>query len=276
MFDQSVQQYSQNESLQEPKNQLENLTSHCRICLASTSSKMTNLFSHQHQVSNDENLTILEKLNYCSCMPTKPRANDGLPQFICMSCSVLLESAYQFKVLCSKTEEKLLSLVTDTRNVKQESKVCDTSRVVEMENDDDYMKDKYCVKELNELDHQVTEGGAEIIVRVVGDEGDYSEQDGVMETVVIETLENNDIESRYGLITHKKFFFSNTLFFLFLELLKQWEKMRLTKLRHMTRQRHHLKLPLKQNQRLAESVRPINPQPTNVIHAIVYLKMQML
>lgn len=156
---------------------------------------MTYLFS-ERQTSNDENLSILDKLNYCSCMLTKPRIDDGLPQFICMSCSVLLESAYQLKVLCLKTEESLLSLANDTGQVKSESNFCNTSdsRAVEMESDSELIKEEYCVEESNESDNEETEDSQEIIVRVVGDKEDYSERDNeVVETVVVETVENNAI-----------------------------------------------------------------------------------
>lgn len=88
---------------------IETLSTHCRICLASTSSTMTYLFD---ECSLENRHSLLEKLNYCSCLTSQAKVNDGLPQYICMSCSVLLESAYQFKVLCSKTELKLRELVT--------------------------------------------------------------------------------------------------------------------------------------------------------------------
>lgn len=54
--------------------------------------------------------TLLEKLNYCSCFTKEASADDGLPQFICMSCSILIENAYQLKNLCAKTEAKLHEL----------------------------------------------------------------------------------------------------------------------------------------------------------------------
>lgn len=84
---------------------IENLLSNCRICLASTSSKMTHLFGADN--GERDRITLIDKLNYCSCLSSKACIDDGFPQFICMSCSVLLESAYQLKLLCAKTEEKL-------------------------------------------------------------------------------------------------------------------------------------------------------------------------
>lgn len=79
--------------------------SNCRICLASTSSKMTHLFDNNDD--DHDRITLLDKLNYCSCLSSSAHIDDGFPQYICMSCSVLLESAYQLKLLCAKTEEKL-------------------------------------------------------------------------------------------------------------------------------------------------------------------------
>lgn len=66
------------------------------------------LFSERptdHQYT--EETTLLEKLNYCSCFMSEANADDGLPQYICMSCSILIENAYQLKILCAKTEAKL-------------------------------------------------------------------------------------------------------------------------------------------------------------------------
>lgn len=90
---------------------IKSLLTHCRICLASSSTKMIYLYDERpidHQ--SIEDATLLEKLNYCSCFSTKAKADDGLPQYICMSCSILIENAYQLKVLCAKTEEKLFEL----------------------------------------------------------------------------------------------------------------------------------------------------------------------
>lgn len=76
---------------------------------------MTFLFD---QGSYDKNsmkneVSLLEKLNYCSCLSVEAHENDGLPQYVCMSCSVLLESSYQLKLLCSKTEQKFQDLLFD-------------------------------------------------------------------------------------------------------------------------------------------------------------------
>lgn len=92
-----------------------NITSHCRICLASSSSSMTYLFARK--IGN--NTTTLEKLNFCSCMSAFPIKGDGYPEFICTSCSVLLESAYQLKLLCAKTESKLMGVIVQAINIKE-------------------------------------------------------------------------------------------------------------------------------------------------------------
>lgn len=92
-----------------------NITSHCRICLASSSSSMTYLFGRK--IGN--NITTLEKLNFCACMSSFPIKGDGYPEFICTSCSVLLESAYQLKMLCAKTESKLMGAIVQAINMKK-------------------------------------------------------------------------------------------------------------------------------------------------------------
>lgn len=87
------------------------LLSHCRICLASSSTKMVHLFnegSTDHQYIDET--TLLEKLNHCSCFIAEANVDDGLPQYICTSCSILIENAYQLKILCEKTEAKLHEL----------------------------------------------------------------------------------------------------------------------------------------------------------------------
>ncbi|XP_031626972.1 zinc finger protein 91-like [Contarinia nasturtii] len=91
---------------------IQDLSTHCRICLASSSSKMIFLFDAENEIlQSREEVSLLEKLNYCSCFATKASADDQLPQYICMSCSILLENAYQLKVLCRKTEETFRDLI---------------------------------------------------------------------------------------------------------------------------------------------------------------------
>lgn len=74
----------------------------CRICLLSSSPKMTRLFD-----SAPASASVLQKLNFCECLPGRAREDDGFPQYICSSCLILLENAYQLKLICMKTEEQL-------------------------------------------------------------------------------------------------------------------------------------------------------------------------
>lgn len=63
-----------------------------------------------------EEMSLLDKLNYCSCFATKVSADDRLPQYICMSCSILVENSYQLKVLCriqSSFRDKFRELEND-------------------------------------------------------------------------------------------------------------------------------------------------------------------
>lgn len=90
---------------------IESLSTHCRICLASSSSKMLHLFideSTSHQSVGE--ISLLDKLNYCACFASEACIDDHLPQYICMSCSILVENAYQLKILCAKTENKFKEL----------------------------------------------------------------------------------------------------------------------------------------------------------------------
>lgn len=67
----------------------------------------------------DNAVTALDKLNYCACLNSLPCKGDGLPEYLCTSCSVLLESAYQLKMLCLKTEAKLMGTIIQVANVKE-------------------------------------------------------------------------------------------------------------------------------------------------------------
>lgn len=97
-----------------------------------------------------EEATLLEKLNYCSCFTTEANANDGLPQYICMSCSILIENAYQLKILCAKTEAKFHKLQQfsviqcDFETEQQQSKTPQVQ--IDQINDSDF-------NELNEQEH---------------------------------------------------------------------------------------------------------------------------
>lgn len=128
-----------NNSLQAEKSKknpsLEHLQTHCRICLASQSSKMTHLFANASESnSSSKDISFLEKLNYSSCLSIEAHENDGFPQYICMSCSVLLESTYQLKLLCSKTEKRLqeLLLLNEGNNIdeNQQKELIDSSECV--------------------------------------------------------------------------------------------------------------------------------------------------
>lgn len=103
---------------------MKSMSTHCRVCLASSSTTMIYLFDErpiQHQ--HIKEATLLEKLNYCSCFTTEANVDDGLPQYICMSCSILIENAYQLKNLCAKTEAKLRELVQSDLVTAQRSKI---------------------------------------------------------------------------------------------------------------------------------------------------------
>lgn len=86
--------------------QLENLSTHCRVCLTGASSKMIYLFEDQSNATKCDNVSALTMLNHCCCFSNAATIDDGLPQYICQDCSILLENAYKLKTLCSKTEEK--------------------------------------------------------------------------------------------------------------------------------------------------------------------------
>lgn len=88
---------------------IEDFSTHCRICLASSSSKMLFLFNveEDREQKHHEEFSLLDKLNYCSCFTSEASVDDGLPQYICMSCSILIENAYQLKVICGKTEKTI-------------------------------------------------------------------------------------------------------------------------------------------------------------------------
>lgn len=69
---------------------------------------MLNLFNERNTNNND--VSLLDKLNYCSYFTLTIRSDDNLPKFICKSCSILLETAYQFKVLCANSEQKYVGM----------------------------------------------------------------------------------------------------------------------------------------------------------------------
>lgn len=89
---------------------LDHISTHCRICLVSSSSRMVYLFDNDENngvgVPNNGQTSLVEKLNYCSCLSAEAHIDDGLPQYICANCLPLIESAYELKKLCMKTEAK--------------------------------------------------------------------------------------------------------------------------------------------------------------------------
>lgn len=76
---------------------------------------MLYLFEEKKQPCHVE-VSLLDKLNYCSCFTAIASADDQLPQYICMSCSILVENAYQLKIICEKTEEKFQEFIRDQQN----------------------------------------------------------------------------------------------------------------------------------------------------------------
>lgn len=88
------------------------ISTHCRVCLTSTNGKMRSLFDK----TSDDERSPLEKLDICGCLTIEAQRDDGMPQLICADCSGLLENAYQFKMLCMKTEEKLRELNVITKS----------------------------------------------------------------------------------------------------------------------------------------------------------------
>lgn len=99
------------------------------------------IFLYDEQSIHDQNveqIALLEKLNYCSCFMTDANVDDGLPQYICMSCSILIENAYQLKVLCAKTEAKLhdlqqLNLQIDIETQHQPQPSISTTQIDQIE-----------------------------------------------------------------------------------------------------------------------------------------------
>ncbi|XP_031626973.1 zinc finger protein 16-like [Contarinia nasturtii] len=89
----------------------DNLLTCCRVCLASCNSSMLFLFDAENENQRGrEEASLIDKLNYCSCFATKASVDDQLPQYICTSCSILIENAYELKMLCEKTEERIRQL----------------------------------------------------------------------------------------------------------------------------------------------------------------------
>lgn len=81
---------------------LSQMRTHCRICLASNSSQMIDIFDEKRK----DDVTLFEKIRICQCFTKNPEIGDAYPQKICLSCSILVENAYQLKMLCTSTEDK--------------------------------------------------------------------------------------------------------------------------------------------------------------------------
>lgn len=91
---------------------------HCRICLAPNSPEMLPLFIET--IADNDSCSLLDKIIFCSCLKMTPRPDDNLPQYICLSCSILLENSYQFHSLCMKTEEKLQKILNNENELQNE------------------------------------------------------------------------------------------------------------------------------------------------------------
>lgn len=72
----------------------------CRVCMK-TSSNMCNIFENKHVNSQ----TISEIITYCTGLEMEK--HDQLPRHICEDCNQNLETAYTFKSICLKTDERL-------------------------------------------------------------------------------------------------------------------------------------------------------------------------
>lgn len=164
---------------------IQSLSTHCRVCLASSSTTMIYLFNErpiQHQ--HNEEVTLLVKLNYCSCFTTEANVDDGLPQYICMSCSILIENAYQLKNLCAKTEAKLHELVRSDLVTAQQSKISN----VKVERADDAG-----LNEENEHEHTTNVGSDEHNVK-----SNVSSTISTLNTKLREDVDLIEMEDTYG------------------------------------------------------------------------------
>lgn len=119
---------------------LNNISDLCRICLIATNTKIMNLFK------TVDNLTLLQKLNNCQFLSMEIKMDDGYPQNICSSCSILVESAFHLKTICSKTEIRLKNVFDMTKEIVSVSSVAsDENLLLEKENEierDESMEDE--------------------------------------------------------------------------------------------------------------------------------------
>lgn len=89
------------------------------------------LFEQQNDEQNTKEVTLLSKLNYCSCFASDATDDDDLPKYICLSCSILVENAYQLKVLCGKTEKKFRTICENVKRNSSEDDDAKTSNYIE-------------------------------------------------------------------------------------------------------------------------------------------------
>lgn len=110
------------------KTQLTNLSTHCRVCLTGSSSKMIYLFDESAETPKVDSISALNMLNFCGCFDVAPQLDDGLPQYICIEDLQLLESAYKLRTLCLKTEEKFSDILY-SKNVSNKMETKPTTSV---------------------------------------------------------------------------------------------------------------------------------------------------
>lgn len=116
----TFQEHFLNTTQASAQNRNKNIESNCRICLASPeSSEMLYLFNG-NALNNDEN-SLLDKLIFCCCLKIEPCVNDNFPKYICIECSTLLENAYQFKILCAQTDDRLEKMLSQQDESEEES-----------------------------------------------------------------------------------------------------------------------------------------------------------
>lgn len=72
----------------------------CRVCLE-TRNDLENMFNEETSINPNH----ADKIIRCVCIEIKK--DDGFPQKICTGCILLLESAYQFKVICEQSDQTL-------------------------------------------------------------------------------------------------------------------------------------------------------------------------
>lgn len=130
-------------------NSLDELVAHCRICLTSASIEMVHLFGEQMRA---DSMSLVEKLNYCSCFVSNVHPDDHLPKFICMSCSVLVENSYQLKVLCAKSEKRFEELMQNHKRKNDEDTTETDPANIECESESPFLYEDEAVNMKIEID----------------------------------------------------------------------------------------------------------------------------